>query len=117
MLRLRRSPVITIQAIFLVTILTMTAPAVESADVTYFCKCVCAENSTIRNWDKNSGKLCSTDCNKAFCIDIMGQDCAAANSTEGCEKQITGTCFSKLILFCMINYLLFLFQLVIHLFT
>ncbi|RHZ79239.1 hypothetical protein Glove_150g64 [Diversispora epigaea] len=104
MLRLKYSLTITIQVILLIIILTTITPITESANVTSFCKCVCAENSTIQALE--SGKLC-LDCNKAFCIGIMGNNCTGANSSledsgkenskwkEGCEIELTATCFSR----------------------
>ncbi|CAG8508368.1 2853_t:CDS:2 [Diversispora eburnea] len=101
MLRLKYSLTITIQVILIIVILTTITPITESANVTSFCKCVCAENSTIQALEPE--KFC-LDCNKAFCIGIMGNNCTGANSSledsgngnskwkEGCEIELTATC-------------------------
>ncbi|CAI2196535.1 395_t:CDS:2, partial [Funneliformis geosporum] len=68
-----------------------------TADVKSFCKCVCAENSTIVSLSID--QTCS-DCNRANCIDQMKDNCAGARneegtSKEGCEIQVTATCFQR----------------------
>ncbi|CAG8464093.1 31418_t:CDS:2, partial [Gigaspora margarita] len=54
----------------------------------------------------NSGQICA-ECNKTFCKDYMKENCSDANGKfadengkgkEGCEIQVTATCFDALCL-------------------
>src|SRR2546421_2044677 len=69
-------------------IIFITIPIVQSADVKSFCKCVCV-NSTIV--PLRTDQTCS-DCNIAFCIDLMKDGVQEGTPKEGCEVPV---CFRK----------------------
>ncbi|CAJ0755763.1 24729_t:CDS:2 [Entrophospora sp. SA101] len=76
---------------FLITLL----PTIQAAKVIPFCKCTCGENSTI--FALEVGTLCS-ECNKAFCIQEMGDECSGVNNDDSgnvCDIQAIATCFER----------------------
>ncbi|CAG8840775.1 6617_t:CDS:2, partial [Racocetra persica] len=72
---------------------------INAANVISFCKCVCAENTTIAAL--NPGQICA-ECNRTFCRNYMKENCSDSHGKfegepgkgkEGCEIQVTATCF------------------------
>ncbi|KAF0496967.1 putative mfs transporter [Gigaspora margarita] len=96
-----RLATLSIISYFLLLILLLIPTVINAANVISFCKCVCAENTTIAAL--NSGQICA-ECNKTFCKDYMKENCSDANGKfadengkgkEGCEIQVTATCFER----------------------